>query len=120
MYEIEICENRKGESKLKDYIRDLQKRKDKDSNIKINKIISYIRMLKQYGISLGEPYIKHIEENIWELRPLKYRILFAYLDNNKFILLNMFIKQTQKTPKKEIEKAKKMINENMNGEDENE
>ena len=35
-----------------------------------------------------------------------YKILFAYLDNNKFILLHYFMKDTQKTPRKEIEKAK--------------
>ena len=42
-------------------------------------------MLKANGLSLGEPYIKHIDSDIWELRPIKDRILFAYWNNNKFI-----------------------------------
>ena len=37
--------------------------------------------------------------------------LFAYWDNNKFILLSIFMKKTQKTPKKEIEKAKRYLKE---------
>ena len=66
-------------------------------------------MLRENGLSIGEPYIKHLDNDIWELRPLRDRILFAYFDNNKFILLSIFIKQTQKTPQREIEKAKKLL-----------
>lgn len=58
---------------------------------------------------LGEPYIKHIDTEIWELRPLRDRIMFAFYDDNKIILLNIFMKQTQKTPKQEIEKAKRLL-----------
>ena len=52
---------------------------------------------------------KKIENEIWELRPLRNRILFASVCYNKFILLNIFMKQTQKTPKGEIEKAKRLL-----------
>lgn len=109
MFEIEIYENKNGKSEIKDYINELQQNKIKDNNVKFNKIISYIRMLKTYGLALGEPYIKHIDNDIWELRPLKDRIFFAYCKNNKFILLSVFTKQTQKTPIKEFEKAKKLL-----------
>lgn len=109
MYHIEIYENENHKSEIKEYIKNLQQRNSKDSNIKFNKIIAYIRMLQQNGLSLGEPYIKHLDSDIWELRPLRDRILFAYFNNNQFILLNIFMKQTQKTPKKEIEKAKKLL-----------
>lgn len=66
-------------------------------------------MLKINGLNLGEPYIRHIENEIWELRPLRDRILFASWSNNKFILLSVFMKQTQKTPRREIEKAKELL-----------
>ena len=95
------------ESEIEEYLLKLQKKKDKDSRIKLNKITAYIDILQKHGISISEPYIKHIDNNIWELRPLRDRILFAYWDNNKFVLLSVFMKQTQKTPKKEIEKANK-------------
>ena len=109
MYYIEIYENANGRSEIKEYIRELQEKRDKDSRIKVNKIISYIRMLKDKGITLGEPYIKQIEGDIWELRPIRNRILFAYCDNNTFVLLSIFIKQTQKTPRNEIEKALRLL-----------
>jgi len=34
-------------------------------------------MLKNRGTMIGEPFIKHLEGEIWELRPLRDRILFA-------------------------------------------
>lgn len=87
----------------------LSKKKDKDSKIKLNKITAYINMLSLNGLRLGEPYIKHLDNDIWELRPLRDRILFAYWDNNRFILLSIFMKQTQKTPQREIDKAKRNL-----------
>lgn len=66
-------------------------------------------MLRQNGVDIGEPYVKKLDNEIWELRPARDRILFASWHNNKFILLNIFMKQTQKTPRREIEKAKKML-----------
>lgn len=102
MYQIEIYEDNNSRSEIKEYIQNLKNKTSKESRIKLNKIIAYIRMLKQNGLSIGEPYIKHIENNIWELRPLRDRILFAYYDNNRFILLTVFMKKTKKTPKKEI------------------
>ncbi|MBQ7668465.1 MAG: type II toxin-antitoxin system RelE/ParE family toxin [Clostridia bacterium] len=111
MFEIEIYEDKNGKSDIKEYICKLNSSNSKEDRIKFNKIIAYIRMLEKYGLSLGEPYIKHIKDNLWELRPVKDRILFAYLFNNKFILLNVFRKQTSKTPKNEIEKAERLLNE---------
>lgn len=109
MHDIEIYENLNGRSEIKEYILSFKKNNGKESRIKFKKIIAYIRMLKEEGLSLGEPYIKHIDDNIWELRPLRDRILFACYSNNKIVLLTIFMKKTQKTPKKEIERAKKFF-----------
>lgn len=109
MYEIEIYKDKNEHSELEEYFRKLRSSKNKDDRIKINKIRMYINLLAEYGLALTEPYIKKIDNEIWELRPLRDRILFASLYNNKFVLLSIFMKQTQKTPKIEIEKAKKIL-----------
>ena len=109
MYDIEIYETKNGKSEIKEYIKKLQENNNKSDKIKINKIIAYIRMLKEQDLSLGTPYIKHIDNEIWELRPLRNRILFAYHVENKFVLLSVFMKKTQKTPRKEIQKAKRYL-----------
>ena len=53
--------------------------------------------------------MKHLEGEIWELRPLRDRILFAAWDGCTFILLHLFMKDTQKTPRREIEQAKRNL-----------
>ncbi len=107
MYEIVFYENKKGESPVYDYLSKLKSKNDKDSRIKANKIQDYIEALHKYGTWIGEPFVKYLDGNIWELRPLKDRIVFAAWNGNKYILLHQFKKKTQKTPKKEIERAEK-------------
>ena len=82
---------------------------DKNSRINFNKIVAYLDLLQELGTRMGEPFTKHLSGDIWELRPIRNRILYATLQKNKFILLHCFVKKTQKTPKKEIEKAKKNL-----------
>ena len=109
MYEIRFYTDKDGKKPVLDYLRELAKKNDKDSRIKATKIRDYIRILKEYGTTIGEPYIKHIDGDIWELRPLRDRILFALWTGDSFLLLSHFVKKTQKTPKKEIEKALRLL-----------
>ena len=65
--------------------------------------------MRKEGKQAGEPYIKPLADEIWELRPIKDRILFAAWDGKGFILLHHFVKKTQKTPPREIEQAKRNL-----------
>ncbi|MBP5160064.1 MAG: type II toxin-antitoxin system RelE/ParE family toxin [Lachnospiraceae bacterium] len=111
MYSIEFYENERGESDVKDYIRELKKKAEnnKDARINLNKIVAYIDALEELGTRVGEPVTKHLDGDIWELRPLSNRILYAYYKDNIFILLHHFLKKSRKTPPGEIEKAKTEI-----------
>ena len=111
MYSIEIYENSHGESELRDFLKDLSSRakNNKEARINLDKIVAYIDALEEYGTRIGQPVTKHLEDEIWELRPLSNRILYAYYEDNKFILLHSFTKKQQKTPKREIEKAKREL-----------
>ena len=101
--------DKNGKSLVKDYIVELSKKTDKDSRIKANKINDYIQVLQVYGKSAGEPYIKHLVDEIWEIRPLKDRLLFAAWYEGGFIILHHFVKKTRKTPVAEIEQAKRNL-----------
>ena len=109
MHEIHFYRDRNGKEPVLEYLRELSRKKDKDSRIKANKINDYIEVLSQYGTQAGEPYIKHLDGDIWELRPLRDRILFVVWVNGSFVLLHHFMKQTQKTPAREIDKAKREL-----------
>ncbi len=109
MHEIIFYEDSKGNKPVLEYIRQLANTNGKDSRIKLKKIQEYIVVLQTYGATMGEPYMKHLDGDIWELRPISDRILFAGLVNGKFVLLHQFVKKTQKTPPREIEQAKREL-----------
>lgn len=109
MYTVKFYRDKDGNEPVREYLQELADKSDKDSRINLNKIRDYVKSLSLYGKALGEPYIKHLDDDIWELRPLRNRILFFGYDGNQFILLSHFIKKTQKTPKREIEKAKRLM-----------
>ena len=114
MYDIEFYENKNGKSQVYEYIKYLKNSNDKGNRQKLKKITMYIDLLGEYGLTLTEPYIKKLDNELWELRPLRDRILFASWYNNKFILLCIFMKKTKKTPKEEIERAKKFLKDYKN------
>ena len=105
MYTIHFYKDKRGNRPVAEYIKSLTKKTDKDSRIKVEKINDYLQALQSDGLKIGEPYIKHLKNEIWELRPLKDRILFAAWDGQSFILLHHFVKKTQKTPPQEIKQA---------------
>ena len=109
MHKIVFYRDRKGNEPVLDYVRELSEKKDKDSRIKFNKIRDYVKALSIYGTQVGEPYVKHLDGEIWELRPIRDRILFAAWFKRGFILLHSFMKTTQKTPQREIDKAKREL-----------
>ena len=111
LYEHEIIfyKDRRGKEPALDYIKELARHTDKDSRIKLRKVQEYINVLRAYGIQAGEPYLKHLDGEIWELRPIRDRILFAAWTGNEFIILHHFVKKTRKTPQREIEQAKREL-----------
>ncbi len=72
------------------------------------KTVMVIQLLEEYGNVLREPYSKHLENGLFELRIQQSsqitRIIFFFRED-KAVLTNGFIKKTQKTPGAEIRKA---------------
>ena len=114
MFEVEIYEDAAGRerSEIADWIEELniKARTSKESRTRLKKVVEYIQLLKTYGTQIGAPAVKHItNSDLWELRPTRDRIFFAYWKDNKFILLSHFVKKTQKTPPREIERANRIL-----------
>lgn len=82
------------------------------------KIFHNLELLELNGNSLWEPYSKHLEDGIFELRTKVNsditRILYFFVIGQKIILTNGFVKKTQNTPKNEIDLAKRRRNEYLN------
>ena len=115
LYEVEFYYDKSEKSQIVDFLDELQAKSKTSKADRINreKILAYIGALARFGTRIGKPYVKHIDGEIWELRPLGNRIFFFYWKDNKFVLLHHFIQKTQKTPPKEIAKAKSNLKDFM-------
>ena len=64
---------------------------------------------------VGMPHVKHIEGKLWEMRMKAKgsiaRAIYFTVEGKRIIVLSAFVKKTQKTPKKEIRKARKRMEE---------
>lgn len=75
------------------------------------KALHSISILEEFGNSLREPYSKPMGNGLFELR-IKFasdisRIFYFFVVDNKIILTNGFVKKTMKTPKAQLELARK-------------
>ena len=75
------------------------------------KMFREIDLLVANGPELRAPHSKHIEDGIFELRAKQgsdiSRVLYFFYIGKKAILTNGFVKKTAKTPRSEVEQAKK-------------
>lgn len=108
MYTVEFYEKANGKSDVWDFLEELRIKStsNKDARIQFKQLSLYIQLLQDNGTNLHSTITKHLDEDIWELRPGNNRVMFFYFKNNTFVLLHQFRKKTQKTPSREIEQAK--------------
>ncbi|MBQ1508162.1 MAG: type II toxin-antitoxin system RelE/ParE family toxin [Erysipelotrichaceae bacterium] len=105
MYQIKFYKDRRGNEPVRQFLEELSVRKDRRS-VKLYRLIVHdIEYLSRYGFAVGMPRIRRIDEEVWELRPKRYRIFFFAFHEDCFILLHHFYKKTEKTPRSEIKKA---------------
>lgn len=75
------------------------------------KIASTIALLQELGNIIREPYSKHLEDGIFEIRCKvatdTARILYFFHEGKIVVLTNGFVKKQQRTPRFEIDLAKK-------------
>ena len=109
MYEVIFYEDENGYSEILEFLNVLEQKSytNKDARIQYKQIITYLTLLQTHGTYLGENITKHIDENIWELRPGNNRIFYFCYRDNQFVILHHFRKKTRKTPLREIQKAKR-------------
>jgi len=78
-----------------------------------SKMLHLFELLELYGSQLKMPHAKQLVVGLYELRirgKEELRVLYGFKQNTIY-LLHAFKKQTQKTPRKELEIARKRLTE---------
>lgn len=74
------------------------------------KVLRSIALLEEFGLIIGMPHVRHLDDGIYELRTKFssniFRVTIFHWYKDKIVLLHGFKKKTQKTPPREIKRAK--------------
>lgn len=105
MFEVDWYVGPNGKAPVKDFLDGLGKKARA-------KVLGRIELLERYGPQLGMPYSRYLDDGIFELRVSQdgeaLRVLYFFVVGEKVVLTSGFTKKSQKTPRREIERAKRM------------
>lgn len=99
-WNIKLFETKRGEKPVEEFVKNLDE-------ATISKFVHLVDLLEKHGPFLSMPHAKKLTSELYELRirgKQEIRIVYGFIKENIF-LLHGFKKQTQKTPRKEIETA---------------
>ena len=104
MFDVEFYQLPSGHKPVADFLNSL------DNKMRA-KALHSIAILEEFGNALREPHSKPMGDGLFELR-IKFssdisRIFYFFVLDNKIILTNGFVKKTMKTPKAELDLARK-------------
>lgn len=78
-------------------------------------LLHILEMIEALGPNLGKPHTAPMGNGLFEIRSKGKegigRSLFAIVVDQEVVILHSFVKKSQKTPKKELEKARKRLKE---------
>src|SRR5689334_19285626 len=70
-----------------------------------------MEQLRMRNVQAREPLVRHLEGELWELREESqtniYRMIYFFFTGRRIIFLHGFQKKSQKTPRKELEIARR-------------
>ena len=74
------------------------------------KFVKISELIEELGLErIGKPYVDHIQGKLWEMRMKGRdgisRALYVTVDVQRVVVVRVFVKKTQKTPKREIDLA---------------
>ena len=103
-FQVEFYETEDGRTPTQEFLDSLEPKMNA-------KMVGLMEILEEKGYSLREPYSAPLEDGIFELRAVQgsniSRALFFFYVEGRIVITHGFIKKTQKTPRAQIELAKK-------------
>ena len=78
-------------------------------------LLHILEMIEEFGPAIGKPYTAPLGNGLFEIRAKGKegigRFLFCMLKGKEIVILHSFIKKTRKTPRRELDKARKRMKE---------
>jgi phage-related protein len=96
--EIILYETESGRSPVQQFISKIRGRVDQAKIAKVFEAIEHIQVVPSL-------FLKKLPHDIWEVRVRSYRFLGFYDRPDRLVLVHAFMKQSQKTPRRDIEVA---------------
>ena len=70
-----------------------------------------MEQLRLRNVQAREPLVRHLEGDLWELREESstniYRVIYVFFTGRRIVFLHGFQKKTQRTPRRELETARR-------------
>ena len=103
-FQVEFYDTEDGRTPTQEFLDSLEPKMNA-------KMVGLMEILEEKGYSLREPYSAPLEDGIFELRAVQgsnisHALFFFYVEG-RIVITHGFIKKTQKTPRAQIELAKK-------------
>ena len=74
-----------------------------------------LELIEDFGPALGKPHTAPMGNGLFEIRAKGKegieRVFFCAVKDQEIVILHSFIKKTQRTPEKELEKARRRLKE---------
>ena len=75
-----------------------------------------VELIQGFGLEhVREPYVKHLEESLWEMRMKGKdgisRAIYVTARGQRVVVVRVFVKKTQTTPRREIDLARERAKE---------
>lgn len=81
--------------------------------------LRYVELMEKHGADLRAPHSEAMGGGLFELRPKASegigRVLYCAVKGATIVILHSFVKKTQKTPKRELDIARRRLKEVKHG-----
>lgn len=103
---VELYERANGSSPLVEFIEQQSERNQA-------RILHELEDLSEFGLMPRGNKVKHLEGKLWELRfhgkEVHFRLIYFAHTDRKFVVVHGFSKKTAKTPKRELNVARRRL-----------
>ncbi|MCE5359800.1 MAG: type II toxin-antitoxin system RelE/ParE family toxin [Acidithiobacillus sp.] len=82
------------------------------------RLLRIVELIEQVGLEqVREPHIKHLEDKLWEIRAKApegvARAIYVTATGKRLVIIHVFVKKSQKTPRQAIETARQRAKEDL-------